>query len=332
MISQGGGGADLAERADRAVSGIRARDAWGGDNAPEPGFPLPERIRHLAGAAVAPARVDRRVAVARMRGGPDHAVPIAAISFVPLVDPSRLPRAGQGQMTYSSSLCLDDAARRLRRRERALTHRPRHSDALTYGPRHGERPHDRARPAHRGQPPVAGGASVASVASVASAASVKNAAHLLIVDVAQVPLRPDGAALCVRRRPDTALGPGQLTVLGGRLEAGEPLDHAARSAGGGGGPVSADQQAFRGLIHHHTPTGGPDRVTAVFVARSWGGEPHNAEPRQHQHQHQHQHEGPFWVPTGRPSPDHPPYTVTIFQTLIHGPSYRAVNRPAGGAR
>ncbi|QQC93083.1 hypothetical protein [Streptomyces alfalfae] len=139
MISQGGGGTDLAERADRVVSGISARDAWGGDNAPEPGFPLPERIRHLVGAAVARARVDRRIAVDRVRGGPDHAVPIAAMSFVPLVHLSRLlPRAGQGEMTYSSSLCLDDAARRLRRRERALTYRLRHSDALTYGPRHGD--------------------------------------------------------------------------------------------------------------------------------------------------------------------------------------------------
>ncbi len=85
------------------------------------------------------ARVDRRIAVDRVRGGPDHAVPIAAMSFVPLVHLSRLlPRAGQGEMTYSSSLCLDDAARRLRRRERALTYRLRHSDALTYGPRHGD--------------------------------------------------------------------------------------------------------------------------------------------------------------------------------------------------
>lgn len=163
-------------------------------------------------------------------------------------------------------------------------------------------------------------------------ASVKHAPHLLIVDVAQVLLRPDGAALCVRRRPDAALAPGQLTVLGGRLEAGEPLDHAARREAleEAGVLVSADQQDFRGLIHHHAPAGGPDRVTAAFVAGSWGGEPHNAEP--HQHQHQHQHHGPFWVPIDRPSPDYHPSTVTIFQTLIHGPSYRAVNRPAGGAR
>lgn len=74
--------------------------------------------------------------------------------------------------------------------------------------------------------------------------------HQLIADVAQVLLRTNGAALCVRRALDAALAPGQLTVVGGPLEVGD--------------------------CH--------------------------------------------------------PYTAAIFHMLTHGPSYRTVNWPAGGAR
>ncbi|MGW1756400.1 NUDIX domain-containing protein [Streptomyces mirabilis] len=115
--------------------------------------------------------------------------------------------------------------------------------------------------------------------------------HLLIADVAQVLLRANGAALCVLRKPDAVLAPGQLTVVGGHLEAGE----------------------------------GMDRITAVFVAQSWTGEPHNAEPDKH--------EGLFWVPMEKPPPACHPYTAAIFHMLTHGPSYRALNWPtSGGAR
>ncbi|WP_447035456.1 NUDIX domain-containing protein [Streptomyces sp. DSM 118878] len=155
---------------------------------------------------------------------------------------------------------------------------------------------------------------------------MNKAPHLLIADVAQVLLRPNGAALCVRRKPDADLAPGQLTVVGGHLEAGEPLDHAARREVKEevGVLVSADRQEFCGLIHHHDPDRGLDRITAVFVAQSWSGEPYNAEPDKH--------EGLFWVSIERPSPDCHLYTATIFHMLTHGPSYRATNWPAGGAR
>ncbi|MEK8146366.1 hypothetical protein NKH18_49160 [Streptomyces sp. M10(2022)] len=58
------------------------------------------------------------------------------------------------------------------------------------------------------------------------------------------------------------------------------------------GPRQLEQQEFCGLIHHHDPGDGPDRITAVFVAQSWAGEPHNAEP--------HKHEGLFWVSLEKP--------------------------------
>ncbi|MDT0616108.1 NUDIX domain-containing protein [Streptomyces lancefieldiae] len=149
--------------------------------------------------------------------------------------------------------------------------------------------------------------------------------HLLIADVAQVLLRFVGAALCVRRKADAALAPGQHTLVGGHLEPGEPLDDAARREAKEetGVLINAEQQEFCGLIHHHEPGSGLDRITAVFVARSCTGEPYNAEPDKH--------EGLFRVPM-RPSPDCHPYTATIFHMLIHGPSCRATNRPAGGAR
>ncbi|MFD7065197.1 NUDIX domain-containing protein [Streptomyces sp. NPDC059906] len=150
--------------------------------------------------------------------------------------------------------------------------------------------------------------------------------HLLIANVAQVLLRSNGTALCVRHKADAALAPGQLTVVGGHLKAGEPLDHTARREAReeAGVFIGAEQPEFCGLIHHHDIGDGLDRMTAVFVAQSWTGEPYNAEPDKH--------EGPFWVPMERPSPDCHPYTVTVFHMLMHGPSYRATDWPAGGIR
>ncbi|RFC77283.1 NUDIX domain-containing protein [Streptomyces sp. AcE210] len=149
--------------------------------------------------------------------------------------------------------------------------------------------------------------------------------HLLTADVAQVLLRPNGSALCVRRKSDVARVPGRLSVVGGHLKDGEPLDHAARREAEEetGVLISAQQQEFVGLVHHHAP-GGIDRITAVFVAQSWTGEPHNAEPDKH--------EGLFWVSMEKPPADCHSYTAAVFQMLTEGPSYRALNWPsAGGA-
>lgn len=147
--------------------------------------------------------------------------------------------------------------------------------------------------------------------------------HLLIADVAQVLLRANGSVLCVRRQPDTTLASGQLTLIGGHVRAGEPLDHSARRKvqEEAGVSISSVNQEFCGLIHHHTPRG-RDRITAVFVAQSWAGEPHNAEPDKH--------EGLFWVSMEKPPPNCHPHTATIFQLLTEGPSYRALDWPSSG--
>ncbi|MER5757324.1 NUDIX domain-containing protein [Streptomyces sp. NPDC002088] len=155
---------------------------------------------------------------------------------------------------------------------------------------------------------------------------MSKAPHPLIADVAQIMLRATGAVLCVRRKPNTDLAPGQLTVVGGHLEGSEPLDRAARREAKEetGVRMSADQQEFGGLVHHHEP-GGTDRITAVFVTQSWTGAPRNAEPDKH--------EGLFWVLMEKPPPDCHRYTVAIFHVLTRGPSYRALNWPtSGGAR
>jgi 8-oxo-dGTP pyrophosphatase MutT (NUDIX family) len=147
--------------------------------------------------------------------------------------------------------------------------------------------------------------------------------HLLTADVAQVLLRANGTALCVRRKPDAKHAPGQLTVVGGHIKSDEPLDRAARREAEEetGVRVSARQQEFCGLLHRHAP-GGIDRVTAVFVAQSWTGEPRNAEPDKH--------EALFWVSMEKPPPTCHPHTTAIFRLLTEGPSYRALDWPGPG--
>ncbi|MEU9287850.1 NUDIX domain-containing protein [Streptomyces sp. NPDC048275] len=126
----------------------------------------------------------------------------------------------------------------------------------------------------------------------------------------------------VLRKPDSAQAPGQLTVVGGHLQAGEPLDRAARREAEEetGVRITPAQQEFCGIVHHHAPDG-MDRVTAVFVAQSWTGEPHNCEDKRG---------GLFWVSMEKPPPDCHPYSAAIFQMLTHGPSYRALNWPTQG--
>ncbi|MFE1027756.1 NUDIX domain-containing protein [Streptomyces sp. NPDC058818] len=172
---------------------------------------------------------------------------------------------------------------------------------------HDPRHHPRSGPAHR-RTPAAGGS------------SVSGEPHLLIADVAQVLLRSNGAALCVHRKLDAALAPGQLTVVGGHLQAGEPLDHAARREAQeeAGVLISAEQQEFCGLIHHHDADGELDRITAVFVAQSWTGEPYNAEPDKH--------EGLFWVPLEKPPRSATPTPSRSFTCL---PMARPTGPPTG---
>lgn len=157
--------------------------------------------------------------------------------------------------------------------------------------------------------------------------------HHLIADVAQVLLRHNGAALCVRRKPRSGSASGQLAVLGGYLYADESLDHAARRRAEEvtGVRFDAEGQEFCGLLHRHEP-GGTDRITAVFVSQTWTGEPHTGEPHAGEPGagEPDAQDGLFWVSIERPPADCHPHTAHIFHLLTHGPSYRALNWPAQG--
>ncbi|MFJ2744806.1 NUDIX domain-containing protein [Streptomyces sp. NPDC087440] len=149
------------------------------------------------------------------------------------------------------------------------------------------------------------------------------ASHLLAASVAQVLLRENGSALCVRQASDAVHAPGSLRLVGGPLRAGEPLDRAARREAEeqAGVHISPEQQEFVGLVHHRTP-GGADRVTVVFVSQTWAGEPRSAELDEQ--------EELFWVSMEHPPPDCHPDTATVFRLLTEGPSYQAVNWTSAG--
>ncbi|MGW4231691.1 NUDIX domain-containing protein [Streptomyces sp. NPDC004980] len=140
----------------------------------------------------------------------------------------------------------------------------------------------------------------------------------LNADAVQVLLRRDGRALCVRKVAGAAHRAGELTVVGGHLEEGRPLDRAARHAAreGTGVHVEARLQEFCGPAHCRSPRGS-GRVGAVFVAQRRPGEPYDAGSDQH--------DGLFRVPRQRPPGNCHPYTVAIFRMLTEGPSYLALN-------
>ncbi|MEU1486949.1 NUDIX domain-containing protein [Streptomyces sp. NPDC005752] len=131
-------------------------------------------------------------------------------------------------------------------------------------------------------------------------------------------------ALVHREFENTAASSGVGLHLDSDRAVGEPHNHAARREAEKetGVCISVGQQEFCGLIHHHDRGDGPDRITAVFVAQSRAGEPHNAEPDKH--------EGLFRVSMEKPPPDCHPYTTAIFHMITHGPSHRALNRPTPG--
>ncbi|WP_037853626.1 NUDIX domain-containing protein [Streptomyces sp. NRRL S-1824] len=142
--------------------------------------------------------------------------------------------------------------------------------------------------------------------------------HLQISDVAQVLLPANGAGLCVYREAEAAIAPEQLTVVK-YLEAGESLDLAARreTEEESGVRFISEQPEFCGILHPCDPDGGLDRITAVFAAQSWTGEPdmHEALPR---------------VSVEKPLSACPPHTIAMLHMLAHGQSYRGLDWPTPG--
>ncbi|WP_326733988.1 NUDIX domain-containing protein [Streptomyces sp. NBC_01022] len=147
---------------------------------------------------------------------------------------------------------------------------------------------------------------------------MSDAPHLQIADVAQVMLPATGADLRVFREAEADLAPEQLTVVG-HLEAGESLDLAARreTEEESGVRLISEQPEFCGIHHHCDPDGGLDRITAVFAAQSWMGEPHKREALSR-------------VSVEKPLSACPPRAVAVLQMLAHGPSHRGLNWPTPG--
>ncbi|MFI6061948.1 NUDIX domain-containing protein [Streptomyces sp. NPDC051286] len=156
---------------------------------------------------------------------------------------------------------------------------------------------------------------------------VTNDRYRLAADAVRLPFRSDGCVLCVRRAAGADPAPGQLAVVGDNLEESESLDQAARGEARVAAGVDTDprHQKFCGLVHDDDPLG-EDRISTVFVAQSWSGEPHNAEPDRH--------DGPFRAALGKPSHGCNPCTVAIFRMVAEGPTCLTLSRPVparGGA-
>ncbi|MFE9997258.1 NUDIX domain-containing protein [Streptomyces avermitilis] len=110
---------------------------------------------------------------------------------------------------------------------------------------------------------------MAAAVRMVAAGGVFTVLHWITLRALLLSVLPAGIGAPFRARTDSALAPGQLTVVGGHLQVGEPLDPAARRAAEEetGVRITPFQQELRGILHHHDPDG-MDRITDVFVAHS----------------------------------------------------------------
>ncbi|GGZ21060.1 NUDIX domain-containing protein [Streptomyces poonensis] len=151
--------------------------------------------------------------------------------------------------------------------------------------------------------------------------------HRSIAHVMVLLQRPgDGRVLTVRHQQHSWHSPGLLTIIGGRLEAGEFLDEgAARElAEEVGIRITPNRLDFCQLTHLHAADG--ERVVgAVFLARSWEGEPYNREPGTHTEL--------AWIDPTSPPEDCHLFTHEILRHFAAGHRYANVVAPelaAGG--
>ncbi|MFE2089478.1 NUDIX domain-containing protein [Streptomyces sp. NPDC059460] len=149
-----------------------------------------------------------------------------------------------------------------------------------------------------------------------------NDRYRLMADAVRSLFRSHGHVLSVRRAGGSDPAPEQLAGAGDHLEEGESLDQAARVESGI--DVDPHRQEFCGLVHDVRL--GEDRITPAFVAQSWSGKPHHAEPDRH--------DGLFRAAVGKASQDCRPYTVAICRLLAERRTYLALHQPVptrGGA-
>ncbi|MHC5256236.1 NUDIX domain-containing protein [Streptomyces sp. UC4497] len=137
-----------------------------------------------------------------------------------------------------------------------------------------------------------------------------------IVDVLMLPYRDDGR-MPLLRRAEGRYAAGQITVVGGHLEAGEsPLEGAIREAEEELGiridPADAE---FCGLFQF-VAADRSRRLGAAWVTRRWGGTATNKEPEKHAEL--------LWAEPGDPPANCHPYTQGVLRHFVEGTLYAEI--------
>ncbi|CAM5365983.1 NUDIX domain-containing protein [Streptomyces viridochromogenes] len=144
------------------------------------------------------------------------------------------------------------------------------------------------------------------------------------VNVMVLLVRDDGRVLAVRHNATSKTSPNQVTVVGGKLEAGEFVHQGAlrELAEETGVRVASEDLEFCQLVHYEGPDG-VRVIGTVFTAQRWQGEAYNAEPGKH--------DAVLWIDPGSPPPDCHPYTQQVLESYTAGRLYTTLTvTPSGG--
>lgn len=143
------------------------------------------------------------------------------------------------------------------------------------------------------------------------------------VNVMVLLVRDDGRVLAVRHNATSKTSPNQVTVVGGKLEAGEFVHQGAlrELAEETDVRVASEDLEFCQLVHY-LDTDGVRVIGAVFTAQRWQGVPVNAEP--------HKHDGILWIDPGNPPRDCHPYTREVLESFTAGRLYTTITVSADG--
>lgn len=147
--------------------------------------------------------------------------------------------------------------------------------------------------------------------------------YLSPANVMVLVVRDDGRILAVRHNEKSRTSANQVTVVGGKLEAGEFLDEGAlrELTEDTGVHVAPDDLEFCQLVHY-LDTDGVRVIGAVFTAQRWQGVPVNAEP--------HKHDGILWIDPGNPPRDCHPYTREVLESFTAGRLFTTITVSADG--